>query len=107
MSLDFWPGTNIRRSTHNGFTMGLSADRSDIADLLRSRPEDAREYPGRPGVPMPVDQLTKDGEFVHHFSSITAGAMATGATDANIARVARGIRKTAGGFRWRYATPSN
>jgi hypothetical protein len=41
MSLDFWPGTEIRRSTHNGFTTGLSGDWSDLEAMSRARERSA------------------------------------------------------------------
>lgn len=41
MSLDFWPGTEIRRSTHNGFSMGLSGDWSDVIELSKARARSA------------------------------------------------------------------
>lgn len=37
MNPDFWPGTEIRRSTHNGFSMGLSGDWSDVIELSKAR----------------------------------------------------------------------
>jgi hypothetical protein len=99
MSLDFWPGTDIRRSTHNGFTMGLSGDQ--FAATVKPR---AKVRTGKRGAKRPVYQLTREGEVVRQFPSLSEAAMASGAAIDNIIRAASGLRKTAGGFCWRYAT---
>ena len=103
MSLDFWPGTEIRRSTHNGFTMGLSGDQ--FAETFKPSPK-ARTNPGGRGIKRPIDQLTPAGEFVRQFPSISDAARSVGAPDPNIVRAASGRRKTAGGYRWRYSEPT-
>jgi hypothetical protein len=104
MSLDFWPGTEIRRSTHNGFTMGLTGERSgQFLKALKPSPK-ARANPGKRGVPMrPIEQLTLDGALVRLYPSIADAARAMGVPDTSIARVACGTRKTTRGYRWRYA----
>lgn len=48
----------------------------------------------------PVIQFTLDGEIIGKYSSITVANMQTGIN--HIGDVCRGIRKTAGGFIWRY-----
>lgn len=105
MSLDFWPGTGIRRSTHNGFTMGLSGDWSaEFIATLKPSPM-ARANPGNRGrAKRAVEQLTPAGEFVREFPSISEAAIAADVPCPNIVRVASGLRNTAGGYRWRYAT---
>jgi hypothetical protein len=98
MSLDFWPGTEIRRSTHNGFTMGLSGDQ--FSETFKPR---AKARTGKRGAKA-VYQLTREGAVVRQFPSLSEAAMSSGAAIDNIIRAASGLRKTAGGFCWRYAT---
>lgn len=49
-----------------------------------------------------VEQLDMDGNFIQAFTSIKKAHDATNV--ANISSACRGIRKSAGGFKWRYAT---
>jgi hypothetical protein len=105
MSLEFWPGTDVRRSTHNGFTLGLTGGRPGaVTEALKPHPK-ARANPGK-GVKRAIEQLTLDGESIRVFSSIADAARSAEIPDANIVRVATGVRKTAGGFRWRYPDPA-
>jgi hypothetical protein len=100
MSLDYWPGTTTRRSTDNGFLMGLTG-----GEAQKPHPK-ARANPGKGGAKRPIEQLTLDGELIRVFPSICDAARAVGIPDPNIVRVATGVRKTAGGFRWRYPDPA-
>lgn len=50
----------------------------------------------------PVDQYTVDGTFVARYVTVAEAAKANGLHYGCIARVARGERKTAGGFVWVY-----
>jgi hypothetical protein len=103
MSLDFWPGTDIRRSTHNGFTMGLTGERGEIRAAVKPSPK-ARTNPGLGrGHMRPIQQRTREGALVREFPSISAAAKASRIPDSNIVRAASGLRNTAGGYVWRYA----
>jgi hypothetical protein len=95
----FW-ADGSPRSMYTGFTRGLSGDQ--FAETFKPSPK-ARTNPGGRGIKRPIDQLTRDGEFVRQFPSICEAARAVGAPDPNIVRAASGRRITAGGYRWRYA----
>lgn len=66
-----------------------------------TRPERARkaivEAQGRA-----VRQLSRDGELVAEYESLSAACNATGALVPNIVKCAKGIYKTAGGYIWKY-----
>jgi len=51
-----------------------------------------------------VSQFTKNGEYLKSFYSINEASRQTGVKDTNISRVCRDIRKSAGGFKWKYQT---
>lgn len=54
----------------------------------------------------PVEQLTKDGEVVARFESLTQAEQMTGIASSNISKVAKGGIygfNTAGGFKWRFS----
>lgn len=53
-------------------------------------------------VKSPVVQITREGEWVKVFCTIKEAAEATGVNRSNISGCARGIRPTAGGYRWQY-----
>ena len=50
----------------------------------------------------PVLQLDADGSVITEWPSARAASEATGAGFQNIYKCCRGLRKTAGGFGWRY-----
>lgn len=50
----------------------------------------------------PILQI-KNGEIINRFPSARAASKETGASYQNIYKCCRGIRKTAGGYGWRYA----
>lgn len=50
--------------------------------------------------PMPVYQLSLEGFILNKFESITKAAIATGAHASHIAKVIKGLRTKAGGFKW-------
>lgn len=52
----------------------------------------------------PVIQYTKDGDYIKTWESAMDAARATGANNAKICECCKGSRKSAGGFRWGYAT---
>lgn len=52
---------------------------------------------------MPVNQFSTNMELIATFVSITEAAKLTGIDISHIAKVCKGIYKTAGGFIWRYA----
>ena len=53
-------------------------------------------------VKAPMVQITREGEWVKVFCTIKEAAEATGVNRSNISGCARGIRPTAGGYRWQY-----
>lgn len=59
------------------------------------------------GVKKPINQYDKSGKFIRQFESITEAARLLGVGRSNIGTACRGSnhcqRKTAYGFRWRYA----
>lgn len=59
--------------------------------------------PGR-GVKRPVEQLTLEGVFIRQFPSLREAGESIGQHDSNIHRVLTGIRKSCGGYRWRYVS---
>lgn len=50
----------------------------------------------------PVLQYTKDGQFVAEYPSIIEAERNTGINNAHITECCRGIRKTTGGYVWKY-----
>ena len=53
-----------------------------------------------------IRQYDRDGNFIQEFFSIKEAHRITGISDGAISAVAKGKRKTAGGFIWKYATDS-
>ena len=53
-----------------------------------------------------IRQYDRDGNFIQEFFSIKEAHRITGTSDGAISSVAKGKRKTAGGFIWKYATDS-
>ena len=51
----------------------------------------------------PVQQYTRDGEFVAEYPSAAEAMRQTGISDITIAKCAKGERKSAGKFIWRFA----
>ena len=51
----------------------------------------------------PIEQMTMDGRVIARFESGKAAKRATGISDRNINGCCRGARKSAGGYRWRFA----
>lgn len=51
----------------------------------------------------PVLQLDQFGNVVNRFPSMSEAERQTGISDGNISGVCNGIRKSAGGYIWRYA----
>ena len=66
--------------------------------LCKSHVDNAHEAQKKP-----VSQYTKDGVLVMTYESVRAAARATGAQFPNISACARGKKKTAGGYVWRFA----
>lgn len=52
----------------------------------------------------PVDQFTLDGKFVKRWPSAKDAARELGINNRNISSCCNGIRKKAGGFKWKHAT---
>lgn len=50
----------------------------------------------------PIVQLTKDGDFVNEFNSGLDAEIETGISRSHISQCCRDLRKTAGGFIWRF-----
>lgn len=50
----------------------------------------------------PVIQLTQDGEIVNHYPSIAEAEKITGVK--SIGKVCSGLRKTAGGYKWKFVS---
>lgn len=53
--------------------------------------------------PRKVIQLGKDGNMISSYTSIKEAENKLGLSCGNICKVCKGINKTAGGFKWRYA----
>ena len=51
-----------------------------------------------------IQQYDKDGNFIKEYSTITEASKATGTCLSKITAVAKGKRKTAGGFVWKYSS---
>lgn len=51
---------------------------------------------------IPVIQYNKDGSEIASFDSYSQASQETGIPHANIWKVANGLRKSAGGFKWKY-----
>lgn len=51
-----------------------------------------------------VEQYNKNGTYIQTFDSISAAGAQTNVSGADIGKVCRGERKTAGGYLWRYAS---
>lgn len=49
-----------------------------------------------------IEQISFDGKIVQTFPSLHAAGRQTGIAWQNISKVCRGLRNTAGGFKWRY-----
>lgn len=50
----------------------------------------------------PVIQLTREGEFVAVWPSVSSAAQATGLTTGQICKCCKGVLRTTGGFTWKY-----
>lgn len=50
----------------------------------------------------PVEQLDLDGNVIDEFYSMCVAAKITGVPQPNIHKVCNGVRRTAGGYKWRY-----
>ena len=50
-----------------------------------------------------VEQLTKEGEHIQYFCSLSEAGRITGINFKNIQTVCKGLRHKAGGFKWSYA----
>lgn len=57
-----------------------------------------------PNISKRVFQYTLDGEYVKDYPSVSEGERQTGIKKENISRCCLGIRKTAGGYIWKYAS---
>lgn len=79
------------KSTH-GFVFRYEDDNTDINEFK----------PTRQPIPKAVLQYTKDGEFVKEWSSITKAQKACSIANGKITDVCKGLRKTAGGYIWKY-----
>lgn len=55
----------------------------------------------------PVKQFSLDGNFIKEYDTITQASKETGVGIARISDVARGNRKTAGGFIWKFSNDKN
>lgn len=49
-----------------------------------------------------VRQLSRDGDLVAEYESLSAACNATGTHVPNITKCAKGVYKTAGGYIWKY-----
>lgn len=49
-----------------------------------------------------IIQYDKNGKYLNTFATISEAEKSTGASHANIVKVCKGERKTAGGFKWEY-----
>lgn len=57
---------------------------------------------GKQGKPRPVYQV-QDGEIIARFDSLTIAQNTTGINKAHISAALRGVKPSAGGFKWKYA----
>ena len=57
---------------------------------------------GTSGAGKPLIQYTMDGTYVKTWATLSEAVEATGIEQGNISRVCSGIRKQAGGYKWRY-----
>lgn len=55
-----------------------------------------------PKVVREVDQFNKSGKYIKSFDSVKEAASAVGCFDGDISRCCKGIRKSAGGYIWKY-----
>lgn len=51
----------------------------------------------------PIVQYTKEGQFVAEYHSMLEAERQNGVNQGNISRCCRGIYKSAGGYKWKYA----
>lgn len=65
------------------------------------------EFPEKPVACKKVEQYTPDGEYIRTFNSLKEAWLHTGATIGAIGHVCKGLAKTAGGYLWKYAEPSD
>lgn len=54
-----------------------------------------------------VQQFDLDGNFISEYETVTIASKKTGVCHSKICAVARGDRKTAGGYIWKYPNPKN
>ena len=94
-----------RRLSYNEVVHHIDGDKdnNDPANLMVvTRREHALIHRSQIDRSKPVLQI-KDGIIISRFSSARAASKETGASYQNIYKCCRGIRKTAGGYGWRYA----
>ena len=66
---------------------------------------EAARHSARKGAPkhwIPIEQYTKDGEYIQTFNSIREASQRTGANQTHISLCAKGKHKTCGGYIWKY-----
>lgn len=61
---------------------------------------------GGRGIGRPVEQYDLHDRLIQAHSSLASAGKAVGIPDSNIHRAATGVRKTAGGFQWRFVDQS-
>ena len=54
-----------------------------------------------------IQQFSLDGVLIHTWAKLTDASEALNVAPGNITKVCRGLRKSAGGFRWQYADPNH
>ncbi|MBO5630402.1 MAG: HNH endonuclease [Aeriscardovia sp.] len=80
-------------------------DPSNLEVVTRS--EHARMHFDEINRSKPVVQLDNDGNALKVWASAREAERGTGASFQNIYKCCRGIRNTAGGYKWRYANEAN
>lgn len=74
-----------------------------ITDDTRQKMRNAKVGKHTP-VSMKCSQYTKDGQYIDTYPSMREASLKTGVCHSSITQVCKGERKTAGGYRWRYAS---
>jgi group I intron endonuclease len=102
-------GGNKNKVLHEDTKVLMSSVRSGERHAMfgKHHDEEAKELLKEANVKA-VQQWSRDGkELLRTFGSVEEATRETGADGSHIAKVCKGVRKTAGGFQWKFANPED
>lgn len=102
-----WCDTPYNLSYDSAYERRVATRRSNnnylISEETRKKLRDAK-LGKHTAISMKCSQYTKDGQYIDTYPSMRDASLKTGVCHSSITQVCKGERKTAGGFKWRYAS---